>query len=69
MKQVITRYDAASRHMHWLTAALLGAQFVVAGVMPVLLLLYTSDAAHEYTFGNTKGSAGRYSTNPSHAYF
>jgi cytochrome b561 len=34
MKQVITRYDAASRHMHWLTAALLGAQFVVAWAMP-----------------------------------
>ena len=34
MKQTVTRYDAASRYLHWLTAALLAAQFVVALTMP-----------------------------------
>ncbi|VVD61396.1 cytochrome b [Pandoraea terrigena] len=34
MKPTITRYDAASRYLHWLTAALLAAQFVVALTMP-----------------------------------
>lgn len=34
MKQAITRYDAASRYLHWLTAALLAAQFGVAWTMP-----------------------------------
>ncbi|VVE77577.1 cytochrome b [Pandoraea sputorum] len=34
MKQSITRYDAASRYLHWITAALLAVQFGVAWAMP-----------------------------------
>lgn len=34
MNQSVTRYDTASRYLHWLTAALLAAQFVVAWTMP-----------------------------------